>query len=135
MGSSGELAVNNLKKRFSGLKVWLSPSPTNVEQETGVEFRLAVQTLNQIQPDVLLVGFGAPKQERWVLKHGEELPAKVVMVVGGSVDVWAGLLMRAPLWWRQLGLEWLWRLLRQPWRIGRQWRLVRFGLRALMGKW
>lgn len=128
------LAVENLKKRFSGLAICLVPSPVKVEEETGVEFRQTIQALNQIQPDVLLVGFGAPKQERWVLKHGDELPVKVAMVVGGSVDVWAGTLTRAPLWLRQWGMEWFWRLLAQPWRISRQWRLVRFVWRVLIGK-
>jgi N-acetylglucosaminyldiphosphoundecaprenol N-acetyl-beta-D-mannosaminyltransferase len=135
IGQAGELAVENLKKRFSGLRVWLAPSPVKVELETGVEFRQTLQILNQIQPDVLLVGFGAPKQERWILKHSKELPVKVVMAVGGSIDVWAGILPRAPLWLREVGLEWLWRLMVQPWRIRRQWRLVRFGWMVLRGKW
>ncbi len=79
-------------------------------------------------PDILFVGFGHKKQEMWINEHREELPSvKVLMGVGGSFDFIAGFNMngkkvrRAPQWMRSLGLEWLWRVATEPWRIKRIW--------------
>jgi N-acetylglucosaminyldiphosphoundecaprenol N-acetyl-beta-D-mannosaminyltransferase len=71
-------------------------------------------------PDVLLVGFGHPKQERWILKNRKAFPRTRVMVgIGGTLDLWAGMVKRAPSWMRRMGLEWLWRLMMEPRRIRR----------------
>ena len=80
-------------------------------------------------PDILFVGFGQNKQERWIKKHLHELPSvKIAMGVGGSFDMIAGRYPRAPRLLRILGLEWLWRLMRQPSRIKRIWNATgRFG--------
>jgi N-acetylglucosaminyldiphosphoundecaprenol N-acetyl-beta-D-mannosaminyltransferase len=73
-----------------------------------------------------LVAFGAPWQERWVIEHKKSLKVKVIMVVGGALDVWAKKVPRAPLGWRKIGCEWLWRLMHEPWRWRRQLRLIQF---------
>ncbi len=81
------------------------------------------------QPDIVFVAFGAPQQEAWVFEHLDWLKqaeVKIAMVVGGSFDVLTGKLKRAPDWMQQLGLEWLFRLLQQPWRWRRQLRLIEF---------
>jgi len=56
------------------------------------------------------------------------------MVVGGAIEMWAGVQKRAPLWMRQIGLEWLWRLIKQQWRLKRQLRLIRFIGLVVRGK-
>jgi N-acetylglucosaminyldiphosphoundecaprenol N-acetyl-beta-D-mannosaminyltransferase len=76
--------------------------------------------------DILFVALGSPKQEEWIGKHLDELPVKVVMGVGGAFDMISGKVKRAPTFMRALGLEWLWRLIIQPWRIKRQLKLVEF---------
>ena len=71
------------------------------------------------QPDVLLVAYGAPAQDMWIAQHREALGVPVSLGVGGSFDFVAGVAQRAPVWVQRLGLEWLHRLWRQPWRARR----------------
>lgn len=79
-----------------------------------------VQKINSSGAKVLFVAFGAPKQEEWIFRNRAKLPGvRVLMGVGGSFDFVAGTQKRAPRLLRSLGLEWLWRLLRQPSRFGR----------------
>ena len=89
--------------------------------------------LGETQPDLLLVCLGAPKQELWMAAH-RDLPVGLMIGLGGAVDVLAGAAERAPLRWRERGLEWLYRLLRQPWRLKRQRSLVGFALAVIMRK-
>ncbi|MGH2404150.1 MAG: WecB/TagA/CpsF family glycosyltransferase [bacterium] len=77
--------------------------------------------IRQAAPDVLMVAFGAPRQERWMRRWRRELGVPVAIGVGGSFDVMAGRVPRAPHWMRRLGLEWLYRSLREP----RRWSVVR----------
>ena len=79
--------------------------------------------LGQTRPDLLLVCLGAPKQELWMAAH-RDLPVGLMIGLGGAVDVLAGTAERAPLGWRKHGLEWLYRLLRQPSRLKRQRNLI-----------
>lgn len=76
--------------------------------------------------DILFVAFGFPKQEEWMAKNIEKLPVRVMMGVGGSFDYISGEVHRAPKLLRSLGLEWLFRLIRQPWRLRRQTALLGF---------
>lgn len=76
--------------------------------------------INDARPDLLFVAFGAPKQELWIARNLPHLPTvKVVMGVGGAFDFISGVRNRAPAWMRRIGLEWLYRLLKQPKRIVR----------------
>lgn len=85
-----------------------------------------VVKINQIKPDLLFVALGMGKQEKWIARNLAKLNVKVVMGVGGALDQIVKPWLRAPLRVQALGLEWLWRLVMQPWRIKRQWQLVRF---------
>lgn len=78
------------------------------------------------RPDILLVAYGHPRQDLWIDRHRHELPAAVAIGVGGAFDFVAGVTRRAPLWIQRLGLEWLYRLIRQPWRWRRMTKLPRF---------
>lgn len=91
--------------------------------------------LASTQPDILFVAYGHPKQDYWIDRHREELPAAVALGVGGAFDFVAGITVRAPLWMRRLGLEWLDRLIRQPWRWRRMARLPLFVLLVLQQRW
>lgn len=77
-------------------------------------------------PDLLFVAYGVPVEERWIARNREHLGVPVMVGVGGSFDFVAGVTRRAPVWMRHVGLEWLYRLLREPWRWRRQLVLPRF---------
>ena len=85
-----------------------------------------IEQIRAARPDVLLVGLGAPRQDIWIAAHLEELRVPVCIGVGGTFDVLAGKVKRAPKIWRRLGLEWLFRLISEPARIKRQLALPRF---------
>jgi len=79
-----------------------------------------VDTIRSASPAIVLVGLGAPKQERWIARHADAFPSVRIMIgVGGAFDMWAGSRRRAPRAFRTLGLEWLWRLALEPWRLPR----------------
>ena len=75
--------------------------------------------INKSQPALLLVAMGVPRQEKWIDRHKQKLPPCAVIGVGGSFDVLAGKIRRAPLWIQKAGLEWLYRIVREPYRIKR----------------
>lgn len=84
-----------------------------------------VKMIRAAAPHLLLVAFGAPAQDLWIARYLKELPSvRVAMGIGGTFDFLAGKAARAPAWMRSLGIEWLWRLIREPRRIGRIWRAV-----------
>lgn len=84
--------------------------------------------------DILFVAFGHPKQEEWISKHLADLPVKLAMGVGGAFDYISGNVPRAPELIRKLGLEWLFRLVRQPWRWKRQVSLIEFITLVIINK-
>jgi N-acetylglucosaminyldiphosphoundecaprenol N-acetyl-beta-D-mannosaminyltransferase len=86
----------------------------NPDEET-----VAIDSIHQAAPVMLFVARSVPEQEKWIHRHLEALGARVVIGVGGSFDVLSGGLRRAPAWMRELGLEWLYRTLQEPWRIRR----------------
>ena len=90
------------------------------------------QRLAAAQADLLFVAYGHPRQDIWIHQHRAELPVAVALGVGGAFDFVAGITPRAPLWLRRLGLEWLYRLARQPWRWRRMATLPLFALLVLV---
>lgn len=78
-----------------------------------------IHRINNAQPDVLFVAFGAPKQDLFIAENKQVLGVPVMMGVGGSFDFIVGRAWRSPAWLRQFGLEWVWRLITQPWRLQR----------------
>lgn len=93
-----------------------------------------VEDIGSLKPDVLVVALGAPYAERWIYKYKHKLNAKVAIGVGGTLDIIAGKVKRAPAIWRRLNVEWLFRLINQPSRWRRQLILPRFAIRALLFK-
>ncbi len=83
-----------------------------------------IDRINKKNPDILIVAFGAPKQEKFIAKNINKLNCKVAIGVGGSFDYISGIVDRAPLWIRKIGMEWLYRLIKQPSRIIRIYRAV-----------
>jgi N-acetylglucosaminyldiphosphoundecaprenol N-acetyl-beta-D-mannosaminyltransferase len=92
------------------------------------------QTINQSQADIIFVAMGSPAQENWIIANKETLHPSVYQGVGGSFDVISGKIERAPESFQKLGLEWLYRLMKEPWRIKRQAVLPLFLIRAITSK-
>lgn len=90
------------------------------------------QRLQHLQPAIILVGMGVPRQERWIAEHRHLCPHATWIGVGGSFDIWSGTKTRAPGWLRNNGLEWLYRLYQEPWRWRRMLVLPRFAWKALI---
>lgn len=85
-----------------------------------------IKAINRARPEILFVGLGHGRQEKWIVKNLPRLKVKVAMGVGGAIDQLRDPSLVAPQWLQRLGLEWFYRLLRQPWRIRRQLALVKF---------
>lgn len=88
-------------------------------------------TLKNLQPQIILVGLGVPRQELWIAQHRYLCPQAVWIGVGGSFDVWAGVKSRAPAWLANNHLEWLYRLYQEPWRWRRMLALPKFAGKAV----
>jgi N-acetylglucosaminyldiphosphoundecaprenol N-acetyl-beta-D-mannosaminyltransferase len=85
-----------------------------------------IDQINALNPDILLIGLGVPRQEKWINRNINKINASVFIGVGGSFDVFSGKIKRAPLIMRKLHLEWLYRLYKEPWRWRRMLALPRF---------
>lgn len=85
-----------------------------------------IKQINDSKAEILLVGLGAPKQEKWIHKYAGQLNSKVIMGIGGAIDVFAGNAALAPEFMRKAGLEWLFRLIKEPGRYKRMLDLPRF---------
>jgi len=88
--------------------------------------KAVIGQINAAKPDLLLVCLGAPKQEYWMAENNERILVPLCIGLGGSLDVFAGRVKRAPVFFQKLGLEWLYRLIRQPRRIKRMIKLPLF---------
>lgn len=90
------------------------------------------QTLSKLQPDVIFVGLGVPRQEIWIHQNRHLCPHAIWIGVGGSFDIWSGHKTRAPRWLANNNLEWLYRLYQEPWRWRRMLVLPEFALKAFV---
>ncbi|MDD5594164.1 MAG: WecB/TagA/CpsF family glycosyltransferase [Candidatus Margulisbacteria bacterium] len=117
-----EEAAKKIKDRFPGLVIAGTQNGYfNAGDETGI-----VKKIKEADPDLLFVGLGAGRQEKWLNQHLYELGATVGMTIGGSLDVLSGRKQRAPKWVQALYIEWLYRLLTEPQRWKRQLALPKF---------
>jgi|GEM_PF-114208 len=120
-----------LQQRFPGLILagTYAGSPDPAENE-GI-----VRRINDSQAEILLVAYGAPGQDVWIARNKGQLPTvRLAMGIGGTLDFITGRAVRAPEWVQRLGLEWLHRLVREPWRWWRMLALPQFALRILLSR-
>lgn len=108
-----------LRSRYPGLRIagTCAPSPLMLKADD----ELLVRMIREARPDIVLVAFGAPRQEEWIRAHLHDLQVPVCIGVGGAFDMLAGRVKRAPLWMQQAGLEWLFRLLQEPRRLWKRY--------------
>jgi N-acetylglucosaminyldiphosphoundecaprenol N-acetyl-beta-D-mannosaminyltransferase len=125
-----ERAATTLAQRYPGLKIagcYAGSARREEEQEI-------VGWVRAAEPDVLLVAYGAPHQDLWIARNQAQIGVPVAMGVGGAFDFIAGVTQRAPGWVQRAGLEWLHRLLRQPWRWRRQLAIPHFMLLVVLNQ-
>lgn len=125
-----EEACENIKKAYPDIVIAGSHHGYFDESE---ELKV-IDRINDVKPDVLFVGFGAPKQEIWIDKHRKILNTPIAMGIGGCIDVWAGTVKRAPKFFQKLGLEWFYRLMKEPSRLGRMMSIPFFLFKVFMTK-
>jgi N-acetylglucosaminyldiphosphoundecaprenol N-acetyl-beta-D-mannosaminyltransferase len=118
---SAEKAVAKLKTQYPGLIVSgiLCP-PLGFEKDQGQQDDIEAR-IKAAEPDLLFVAFGAPKQEYWIYEHARQLGVPVSIGVGGSFEMVGEVVPRAPKWLHGLGLEWLYRLVREPRRLWKRY--------------
>lgn len=123
LGSSDttlNLIEERAKGEFSGLQVY-SYSPPYKPEFTEEENRAMIDAVNEVEPDVLFVGMTAPKQEKWAFEHFNQLKAGHICCIGAVFDFYAGTVQRAPAWMVNAGMEWFYRLVREPRRMWKRY--------------
>lgn len=125
-----EMAVEKMKEKYPGLKV----AGTHHGYFKEPDERAIVDEIKASGADFLCVAMGSPKQEKFVSRYRSELQVKGAIGVGGSLDVWAGTLKRAPEFYRNHGLEWLYRLIQEPSRYKRMAALPLFMIKVVISR-
>ena len=124
MGSSQkvlDLIVKRAAKVYPHLKV-VTYSPPYKPEFSEEDNKAIIDAINAVNPDLLWIGMTAPKQEKWTFSHWDELNIHChVGTIGAVFDFFAGTVERAPVWWQRHGLEWLYRLLKEPKRMWRRY--------------
>lgn len=123
-----DMAAKNIESKYTGVRV------VGTHSGYGYDDREVIYRINESGAEVLLVALGVPRQEKWIHSYRDELKAKVCVGCGGSVDIFAGTVKKAPEFLRRNGLEWLYRLAMEPYRIKRQLDLPRFMMKTIRYK-
>ncbi|HZZ40545.1 MAG TPA: WecB/TagA/CpsF family glycosyltransferase [Acidobacteriaceae bacterium] len=118
---AAEMAAFNLCRRYPGLNICGTYCPPRGFENDPAELFWIEKVLEEAQPDLLCVAFGAPKQEIWMQRHRQRLEVGVILPVGAAFDTQAGLQRRAPQWMQRNALEWLFRLIMEPRRLWRRY--------------
>ena len=113
---------DNLEARFPGIKIVEAIAPP-FRELTPEEHQDVEAKINKAQPDIVWVGLGTPKQDLWMGQMRERLDASVLIAVGAAFNFHAGLLAQAPRWMQRAGLEWLFRLCKEPRRLWKRYLL------------
>lgn len=123
LGSS-EATLKLIRERaareFPGIQIY-SYSPPYKSQFTEEENQAMIEAVNVVEPDALFVGMTAPKQEKWAFEHFNQLKVGHICCIGAVFDFYAGTVQRAPEWMISSGMEWFYRLVREPRRMWRRY--------------
>lgn len=121
-------AVKNIAYKFSGINICGYRDGYFKDNDK------VIQEINECSPDLLVVALGCPKQEKFIYENFDKMNFKTAMGVGGSIDIFGGKLKRAPKWLIKIGLEWVYRVIKEPFRIKRLIVIPKFILRGLKEK-
>ncbi len=123
LGSSDatlSLIRERAEREYPNMQVY-SYSPPYKEEFTHEESQIMIDLVNEVEPDVLFVGMTAPKQEKWAFEHFEQIKAGHICCIGAVFDFYAGTVQRAPEWMIAAGMEWFYRLAREPKRMWKRY--------------
>ena len=111
-------AMERINKKVKRDIVVGAHSPSYGFENQEVECEELIKIINESGANVLLVGVGAPKQEKWIMKYRDRMPQiDIFMALGATIDFEAGTLKRAPIFWQKIGIEWLYRFIKEPKRL------------------
>lgn len=111
-------AMERINKKVGRNIIVGAHSPSYGFEKKQEECEELIQIVNESGANVLLVGVGAPKQEKWIIKYRDRMPqVDIFMALGATIDFEAGTLKRAPIFWQKIGMEWLYRCLKEPKRL------------------
>ena len=136
----GARAAENMKKRWPNVETVGIYSPPMGFEKSDDQCEIILEKLAEAKADVVVVGLGAPKQEIWVSKFADRIPAKSALCVGATIDFLAGEKKRAPIWMQRSGIEWLHRMCSEPKRLVKRyardaWIFPQLVLRQLFGSY
>ncbi len=117
-----EEAAERLRQKYDNIKIVGMHNGYFDEEEE----KIIIDSIIELKPDIIFVALGAPKQEKWIYENRNKLPVKIAMGVGGSIDGIAGRVKRAPSFYQKAGLEWFYRLMKEPKRFKRTLKLPKF---------
>ncbi len=116
-----EKAAEQVEQRWPAVKVVGTYSPPLGFERDAQENEKIISLVNDSQAELLVLGFGAPKQELWIARYADRLHVPAALCVGATIDFLAGEKSRAPIWMRKLRMEWLHRLCTEPRRLARRY--------------
>lgn len=124
----GQRAKENILKKYPDINI------VGIKNGYFTDSTPIIEAINETEPDFVFVCLGAPKQEKWIHENKEKLKCRVMMGIGGSLDVFAGEAERAPDIFIKMNLEWFYRLMKNPSRIGRMMDLPKFGIAVALSR-
>ncbi|MCA1320482.1 WecB/TagA/CpsF family glycosyltransferase [Bacillus tianshenii] len=117
-----------LEKQFPGIQIVGTLNGYEKDEQ------VIIERINEHKPDIIFVALGSPTQEYWIVNHMDKVTPMIFQGVGGSYDVISGNLKRAPEAFQKMGLEWFYRLIKEPWRFKRQLILPQFLIKVLKNR-
>lgn len=118
---AADKAAKNLMDKYKGLNIVGTYSPPFGFEKDKVELKKIERQIQEVHPDILIVGLGCPKQEKYMYHHCKELDVPISFGLGASIDFEAGNIKRAPRWMSEHGLEWLYRITQDPKRLAKRY--------------
>ncbi|WP_242850132.1 WecB/TagA/CpsF family glycosyltransferase [Clostridium polynesiense] len=114
-------AADTIKSQYKNIQIVGTYSPSYGFEKNIEENARIINMIKKAQPDLLLVGVGAPKQEKWIYKYKNDYNVPLSIGIGATFDFIAGNIKRAPKWMQRSGLEWFWRFMQEPKRLFRRY--------------
>src|SRR3989338_5896886 len=118
---AAQKASEIMKAKYANLQVIGAYSPPFGFENDRAKNEKIIKMIKEAKPDILFVGLGAPKQEKWIYKYKVQYQVPISIGIGISFEFTAGIIKRAPLWMQKIGLEWLWRLMMEPKRLWKRY--------------
>ncbi len=128
-------AAEKLTEKYPGLKIAGVFSPPFGFEEDKSQIQIAVETVRKARPDILVVALGSPKQEKLIFRYRESFGAAIPLGLGASLNFEAGIVKRAPVWMREVGLEWFYRMTQEPSRLIKRYLMDDLGILRLAWKY